>query len=50
MPTRRAFQWFAILGSEEIAAGVVNSSAWEDGTEVTVDRKAVAEKAIAMLR
>jgi histidyl-tRNA synthetase len=40
----------AILGSDEIAAGVVKLKRLGDGTEVTIDRNSVAEKAIAMLR
>jgi len=39
-----------IQGPEEVAAGVVKLKRLGDGTEVTVDRSAVAEKIIAILR
>jgi histidyl-tRNA synthetase len=40
----------ATQGSEEIASGTVKLKRLSDGTELTVDRNAVAEKIIAMLR
>ncbi|MEP6985458.1 MAG: histidine--tRNA ligase [Chloroflexota bacterium] len=40
----------AIQGPDEVAAGVVKLKRLSDATEVTVDRNAVAEKIIAMLR
>jgi histidyl-tRNA synthetase len=40
----------AIQGSEEVATGVVKLKRLSDGTEVTVNRNNVAEKALSMLR
>ncbi len=39
----------AIQGSDEVAANVIKLKRLSDGTEITVDRGAVAEKALLML-
>ncbi len=40
----------AVQGPDEVNAGVVKLKRLSDGTEITVDRQAVAEKAIALIR
>ncbi|MBA3870803.1 MAG: histidine--tRNA ligase [Anaerolineae bacterium] len=48
--SKKGIPLVAIQGPDEVAAGVVKLKRLSDATEVTVDRNAVAEKIIAMLR
>ncbi len=47
---KKGIPMVAVQGSEEVAAGVVKLKRLSDGTEVTVERSAVANKAKTMLR